>query len=73
MTVLFRCFQALISAHDDVANENYIPEPPPTRAPSVSLSLHSARPPVFNQATEEHRLVTITKKEKDVLVSTFYS
>lgn len=56
--------KALIAAHDDVANENYTPEPPPVMRPP---SLHSIRPPAFSQATEEHRLVTITKKEKDVL------
>lgn len=56
--------KALLSAHDDVANENYQPEAPPiTRPPSM----HSVRPPAFSQATEEHRLVTITKKDKDVL------
>lgn len=53
--------QALIRAHDDVAQENY-----GTRLPK-SLGLLAAPPPIFNAIEEEHRLVTITKQGKQPL------
>lgn len=55
--------QALMKAHDDVAQENYgIVDP-------KSLTLPAPPPPVFGAAAEEYRFVTIRKQGKEPLVS----